>query len=591
VTTTHDDATQFRRQVHHLAAQILAQRAQEDRLKETYQKAVQARKRLQVRLEQAIAEDLQPAPLYDGVDALAPAPAPKNRKRREPLSEPPRVDPVTRATYLASLLRYEDREQALPVLQAAGLITIGDLLDRAASVDRLVREGVAYRSDTQAVYTVLRSLRPALPPAVVTALSDAVVDAGLVGYPDAQEPAAATGGDDWIASVRDPATRATEGERTVRTGSASAVYQIAPLPDGRWALRFDLEVWKGTHSGHGSPWVAHASRQACLDAFLAAARDFFRAGNSRWQNSPGGAKAAAGLWKLIDPARPFAEPPAFPPDTWADDLDEAAGEPPLNGACPPTPARAARDAGVPAAGAYMPGVGDVLRVGDRVRKLGLDDDRQGVVTALHPPDRRHADSTVTVLWDQHPGEKRRGRGRLRPGDLAAVEQDRAAAGEDLAATAALPVPPLRVPAGQVPDGQPVGRCRVCGCTAADCRLCVERTGSPCGWMTTAQDLCSACEAIWMTTLHGLPGLPAGVAGKLSRAKCWTVGDVPFWLDDGTAVVRLSRKPLALTVAQATQLLAAVRGLVQQQLTLTDDGSPLMPPDGDTGPAAGETRTP
>lgn len=34
-------------------------------------------------------------------------------------------------------------------------------------------------------------------------------------------------------------------------------------------------------------------------------------------------------------------------------------------------------------------------------------------------------------------------------------------------------------------------CRVCGCTDADCRGCVKRTGEPCHWIEA--DLCSACE--------------------------------------------------------------------------------------------------
>lgn len=37
----------------------------------------------------------------------------------------------------------------------------------------------------------------------------------------------------------------------------------------------------------------------------------------------------------------------------------------------------------------------------------------------------------------------------------------------------------------------VRRCRVCGCTDADCSGCVERTGRPCLWV--APDLCSACQ--------------------------------------------------------------------------------------------------
>ena len=37
------------------------------------------------------------------------------------------------------------------------------------------------------------------------------------------------------------------------------------------------------------------------------------------------------------------------------------------------------------------------------------------------------------------------------------------------------------------------KCRVCGCTDADCRQCVERTGSPCYWVEP--DLCSACVGL------------------------------------------------------------------------------------------------
>jgi hypothetical protein len=35
-----------------------------------------------------------------------------------------------------------------------------------------------------------------------------------------------------------------------------------------------------------------------------------------------------------------------------------------------------------------------------------------------------------------------------------------------------------------------GTCRVCGCTDADCRGCIERTGLACSWVLP--DLCSAC---------------------------------------------------------------------------------------------------
>lgn len=52
----------------------------------------------------------------------------------------------------------------------------------------------------------------------------------------------------------------------------------------------------------------------------------------------------------------------------------------------------------------------------------------------------------------------------------------------------------------MPRHQPVLTCRVCGCTAADCSGCVERTGEPCAWTRRGQpgfhgiddDLCTAC---------------------------------------------------------------------------------------------------
>src|ERR671913_460555 len=34
------------------------------------------------------------------------------------------------------------------------------------------------------------------------------------------------------------------------------------------------------------------------------------------------------------------------------------------------------------------------------------------------------------------------------------------------------------------------KCRVCGCTDADCSGCVAKTGLPCSWVEN--DLCSAC---------------------------------------------------------------------------------------------------
>jgi hypothetical protein len=43
------------------------------------------------------------------------------------------------------------------------------------------------------------------------------------------------------------------------------------------------------------------------------------------------------------------------------------------------------------------------------------------------------------------------------------------------------------------DIDPFEACRVCGCTALDCRGCIERTGSPCYWVEP--DLRSACVGL------------------------------------------------------------------------------------------------
>ena len=44
--------------------------------------------------------------------------------------------------------------------------------------------------------------------------------------------------------------------------------------------------------------------------------------------------------------------------------------------------------------------------------------------------------------------------------------------------------------GPIPVGE-IQKCRVCGCTANDCRQCVAKTGHPCYWVE--KDLCSACQ--------------------------------------------------------------------------------------------------
>lgn len=46
------------------------------------------------------------------------------------------------------------------------------------------------------------------------------------------------------------------------------------------------------------------------------------------------------------------------------------------------------------------------------------------------------------------------------------------------------------------------RCRICGCSDLNCRICVVRTGEPCSWVAEDPDLCSACAD---ELLHGGAG--------------------------------------------------------------------------------------
>lgn len=82
---------------------------------------------------------------------------------------------------------------------------------------------------------------------------------------------------EWVRTVRDPATISTEGIRRLVTANrkATAEYEIAPLPDGRHAVRYSLSYESGNMSGHGSPWSEHENREACVDTFLAAAQRHF----------------------------------------------------------------------------------------------------------------------------------------------------------------------------------------------------------------------------------------------------------------------------------------------------------------------------
>lgn len=113
----------------------------------------------------------------------------------------------------------------------------------------------------------------------------------------------ATDHDAWVAEVCKPADAATEGRRTVRAKGASAHYEIAPLPDGNWALRYGLLYEGGTHHGHSAPWLAYPTRQDCLDRFLKVARSHFAAEKG---HSEGQVKIQKKMTVLLGPD--FVEP-------------------------------------------------------------------------------------------------------------------------------------------------------------------------------------------------------------------------------------------------------------------------------------------
>jgi len=78
-----------------------------------------------------------------------------------------------------------------------------------------------------------------------------------------------------------------------------------------------------------------------------------------------------------------------------------------------------------------------------------------------------------------------------------------------------------------------------------------------------------------TELTALPGLPAGTLKALARSDWRTVGQVhalEAHTSRGRAVIELSKKPLALTVTQATHLLDAVADWVKDQLAGTSSDS-------------------
>jgi hypothetical protein len=79
----------------------------------------------------------------------------------------------------------------------------------------------------------------------------------------------------WCATVRDPATARSEGLRRVEAPTAVAEYEVASLPDGRWAVRVNLEYGCGDRFGTCIPWTDFPSRADCVGFFLEQARRHF----------------------------------------------------------------------------------------------------------------------------------------------------------------------------------------------------------------------------------------------------------------------------------------------------------------------------
>ena len=81
----------------------------------------------------------------------------------------------------------------------------------------------------------------------------------------------------WIKTIRDPAQQNSEGLRKLQAhnGKATAEYEIAPLPSGRWALHFAFSYWCGNCEGFSAPWSELDSREACVEQFESRAKKFF----------------------------------------------------------------------------------------------------------------------------------------------------------------------------------------------------------------------------------------------------------------------------------------------------------------------------
>ena len=84
--------------------------------------------------------------------------------------------------------------------------------------------------------------------------------------------------EEWVEAVRDPAYENSEGLRILRAGNgkATAEYEIAQLPNDRWAIRISLSYHSGNMEGVTNPWSDQDSRKDCLDQFESQTKEFFQ---------------------------------------------------------------------------------------------------------------------------------------------------------------------------------------------------------------------------------------------------------------------------------------------------------------------------
>ncbi len=118
-------------------------------------------------------------------------------------------------------------------------------------------------------------------------------------------PESANRWEEWEKTVRDPAEQRKEGVCRLDCGPASAEYQTAQLPDGRWASRFECQMVSG--SGMAVPWRAFATREEAVESFRAGALAFFeredrlKSGREQARKKIVGLLQASGLFGWEEP--------------------------------------------------------------------------------------------------------------------------------------------------------------------------------------------------------------------------------------------------------------------------------------------------